>query len=273
MIKLVNIPIFQITSLIFALAFLLSLICIIWQKKWKTLQQPVSIWITGVALICVNQVSYICALKKAPPEQVELIIYFWPILVAISSTLLLKHKFSVGHLLCCAISLAGISTLLINDSNGESINSLYFSGYFFALLASLSWALFTVFCCYHKNLPNEMTGMYFGPAAFFSYIFHIYFEVTIAPDTHEWIYLLFTGIGITGAAYRLWDFGIKNGNLRILTLLSYTNPIISIGLLIAFGAASPSSNLAIACFLVTAGSTCSLFLEKRNLIPLQLSNS
>jgi drug/metabolite transporter (DMT)-like permease len=98
-----------------------------------------------------------------------------------------------------------------------------------------------------------LSGIYFGVAAVFSYLLHKTYETTVIPDQQQVIFLLFSGIAITGASYNMWAYGIKNGNLKTLTLLSFSNPIVSIGLLIFFGKTTPSPSLAAACFLVTAG--------------------
>ena len=57
----------------------------------------------------------------------------------------------------------------------------------------------------------------------------------------------------SGGAYFLWDFGIKHGNFKLLSNLSYGNPIISVLLLAAFHQAQLTINLLFACLFVVAG--------------------
>ena len=47
-----------------------------------------------------------------------------------------------------------------------------------------------------------------------------------------------SALGPVGAAFLLWDIGMKRGNVPLLGVLSYASPIISTGLLVALG--SPS---------------------------------
>jgi drug/metabolite transporter (DMT)-like permease len=61
------------------------------------------------------------------------------------------------------------------------------------------------------------------------------------------------GIGPTGGAFYLWDHAVKRGDIRALGALSYATPILSTGLLIAFGLAQPTSTLLAATVLVTVG--------------------
>ncbi len=61
-----------------------------------------------------------------------------------------------------------------------------------------------------------------------------------------WIALVLLGLGPVGAAFLIWDIGMKRGNVAYLGVLGYASPVISTGLLILLGLASPSWSLAIA---------------------------
>ena len=52
------------------------------------------------------------------------------------------------------------------------------------------------------------------------------------------------GVGPVGAAFLLWDIGMKQGNVPLLGVLSYASPIISTALLVALGLAEPTWSLA-----------------------------
>ena len=56
-----------------------------------------------------------------------------------------------------------------------------------------------------------------------------------------------TGIGPLGAAFLLWDIGMKKGNVPLLGVLSYAALILSTALLVALGFAEPAWTLAVAC--------------------------
>ena len=53
-----------------------------------------------------------------------------------------------------------------------------------------------------------------------------------------WLALVGLGLGPVGAAFLLWDIGMKQGNVPLLGVLSYASPIISTGLLVALGLAA-----------------------------------
>jgi drug/metabolite transporter (DMT)-like permease len=80
------------------------------------------------------------------------------------------------------------------------------------------------------------------------------FEGWVAPPSgRSWLALAGLGFGPIGAAFVLWDVGMKAGNLPLLGVLSYAVPILSTLLLVALGLAEPSWPLAAACGLMVAG--------------------
>jgi drug/metabolite transporter (DMT)-like permease len=60
------------------------------------------------------------------------------------------------------------------------------------------------------------------------------------------------GLGPVGAAFLLWDIGMKGGSVPLLGVLSYASPILSTALLVALGLAQATWSLAFACALMVA---------------------
>ncbi len=69
-------------------------------------------------------------------------------------------------------------------------------------------------------------------------------------DRTAWLALLGLGVGPVGAAFLLWDIGMKGGSVPLLGVLSYASPILSTGLLMALGLAAPTWALGVACVLM-----------------------
>ena len=65
-----------------------------------------------------------------------------------------------------------------------------------------------------------------------------------------WLALLGLGLGPVGAAFLLWDIGMKQGDVPLLGVLSYASPILSTALLVALGLAEATWSLAVACGLM-----------------------
>ncbi len=78
-------------------------------------------------------------------------------------------------------------------------------------------------------------------------------KITDAPQGDEWLAVLALGLGPVGAAFFLWDVGMKKGDIKALGALSYATPLLSTVLLVLFGRAEPSLRLAAACVLIVGG--------------------
>lgn len=83
---------------------------------------------------------------------------------------------------------------------------------------------------------------------------HLAFETTVWPDSaSQWAAIVALGLGPLGAAFYLWDIGVKRGDLPLLGVLSYAAPVLSTGLLVIAGLAPARATLALACGLIVAG--------------------
>ena len=87
---------------------------------------------------------------------------------------------------------------------------------------------------------------------------HLAFETTVPPTPLQWLLIIALGLGPTGIAFWLWDIGTKRGNLAALGTLSYAAPVLSTGLLLAAGRATPHPTQALALALLLTGAWLSL---------------
>jgi drug/metabolite transporter (DMT)-like permease len=69
----------------------------------------------------------------------------------------------------------------------------------------------------------------------------------------QWLAILGLGLGPVGAAFFVWDYGTKHGNIQVLGALSYAAPLLSTLILIAFGQAAATWQVALACLLIVFG--------------------
>ena len=99
-----------------------------------------------------------------------------------------------------------------------------------------------------------MIGVYCGAGALIALLGHWQFDTYVAPTIAQWFILIIMGFTTHGIAYFLWDIGIKQGDFKLLSVLSYFMPVGSVLLLITFGYTQASLSLALACLLVTTGS-------------------
>lgn len=247
------IPPFQMTAMAFALAFALAL------GKWivrrenvvRHLVLPARVWALGVGGLFGYHVCYFAAIAWAPPVEANLINYLWPLLIVVFSGLLPGERLRWWHLAGTAAGLIGCITLIGGGAGG--IRSEYTAGYLAALAAALTWSSYSVLSRRVRDVPTDAVGGFCGATAVLALVAHLLFETTYVPQGGEWQAALALGLGPVGAAFYVWDYGVKRGDIKALGALSYMTPLLSTLLLVVFGRAQASLRLGIACLLIVGG--------------------
>lgn len=247
------IPPFQMTAMAFALAFALAF------GKWIVRREnvvghlvlPVRVWALGVGGLFGYHVCYFAAIAWAPPVEANLINYLWPLLIVVFSGLLPGERLRWWHLAGTALGLIGCITLIGGGAGG--IRSEYSAGYLAALAAALTWSSYSVLSRRVRDVPTDAVGGFCGATAVLALVAHLLFETTYVPQGGEWLAALALGLGPVGAAFYVWDYGVKRGDIKALGALSYMTPLLSTLLLVVFGRAQASLRLGIACLLIVGG--------------------
>ncbi|RME99794.1 MAG: EamA family transporter, partial [Alphaproteobacteria bacterium] len=69
----------------------------------------------------------------------------------------------------------------------------------------------------------------------------------------QWGAVLGLGLGPVGAAFYVWDYGVKHGDIRVLGACAYLAPLLSTLSLVLFGLGTATPALWAACALITGG--------------------
>lgn len=262
------VPPFLLIALTFGVAFAFTLIrwsWLGWEALVIRLKQPWPVWLLGIGGLFGYHVLYIVALRLVPVAEASLIAYLWPLLIVLLSSLLLKIALRWQHVAGAMIGFAGVvllkgeawGSVLAEWRGGEML------GYGAALLAALTWALYSVLSRKFANAPTDVIGAYCGIAAFLGLVCHLGFEETQWPfEWKGWIAILVLGLGPMGLAFFVWDYGVKHGDIRLLGVLSYGAPLFSTILLTLSGVTAVSWALAGGCFLIAAGAALAGYRSK-----------
>ena len=78
-------------------------------------------------------------------------------------------------------------------------------------------------------------------------------EAPAWPGGWGWPALIAMGLGPVGAAFFLWDYGTKRGDLRVLGSSAYAAPLLGALLLVTLGFGEPSLRLLLAALLIIGG--------------------
>lgn len=251
-----NLPSYEIISITLGSASLTLFATIAWQGKWDVFEKaelfPI---LLATCAITGLQYFYNEAFKYAPALDADLINYLWPIHLLLLSTILPNERLRMNQLLGAILAFLGIMVLLITTTAHSLPGANYVYGCFAALLDGLLWASYMIITRYFKRNPYEMTAVYFGLGALFTLTLHFKYETYVAPTYTQSAGLLTMGVFVIGSAYTLWTYGIKYGNYKLMSVIAYLTPILSVGFLALFRKATLSSSMMLACLLVTLGGT------------------
>ncbi|HXH02380.1 MAG TPA: DMT family transporter [Candidatus Competibacteraceae bacterium] len=244
-----GIPPFQLLALTFGVACLVSLalLALRGREALARLRQPLPVWLTGVGGLFGYHFFYFVALNNAPPVEVSLIAYLWPLLIV-----LFGGRLRWFHLAGALCGLAG-AVLLVTRGGQVSFQAQYALGYAAALACAFTWSSYSVINRRFGQVSTEVVAGFCGAVAALGLLSHILLEQWVTPAAGQWLAILGLGIGPVGLAFFAWDHGTKHGSLPTLGALSYGAPLLSTLLLIAFGQAEASWAVGLACALIVGG--------------------
>lgn len=214
---------------------------------------PPGAWALGVAGLFGYHFFYFTALRNAPPVEAGLIAYLWPLLIVLFSALLPGERLGAHHFAGALLGLAGAG-LIVTGGSGLSFRGEYALGYAAALACALIWSTYSVASRRYRAVPTEAVAGFCIAAAALSLLAHLALETTRWPQgPGQWLAVAGLGLGPVGAAFYVWDLGVKHGDIQVLGASAYAAPLLSTLLLIAAGYAEFSWVVAVACLLITGG--------------------
>ncbi len=261
-VELYEIPTFQILFFNFLAGFIISCVWTTGMKQWKNIAAiPGTVWVVGILGLFCNLSAYTTAFKMAPAAQVDLIYYLWPLFTICLTSVFSGQKFSPKYMIGAVLGFMGVFFLIFGEHNTIGLPRENIMGYGYAIFAALSWTGYIIFSSRHPDVPPYTIGLCCGIAALMSLLSHRIFESHVSMTPNHWGLLLFLGSCITGTSFALWDYGVKKGNVRLLSVLSYFTPLWSIFFLVMKNRAQASIYLLISTLLVVAGSAFTLMHE------------
>lgn len=249
-----TIPPFQLVSMAFLIGGVLGLAVSLIRRKGdlRHFRQPLRVWGLGIGGLFGYHFFYFLALRLAPPVEANLINYLWPLLIVLLSAFLPGQGLRWWHVVGAVSGLIGTG-LLVTGGGGIAAASVHLPGYLAALAAALLWAAYSVLSRREAAVPTDVVAGFCVATALLAALCHLLFERTVMPQPAEWLAVLGLGLGPVGAAFFVWDHGLKHGDIRALGVFAYAAPLLSTLLLILFGIADGSPVLWAACALIIGG--------------------
>jgi drug/metabolite transporter (DMT)-like permease len=168
------------------------------------------------------------------------------------------------HVAGALLGLAGTMLVLINTGVGLSFSGAG-SGYAAAVAGAVIWSSYSVASRLFQAVPSTAVTASCAATALGALILHLVSETTEVPKSPAaWAAVVAMGVGPVGLAFYLWDRGMKQGEIRLLGVASYTTPLLSTALLALLGLGTAGPALWLAALLVTAGA---LLAASDSLVP------
>jgi drug/metabolite transporter (DMT)-like permease len=245
------IPPFQTTAIVFLIGSVLIALVAILRGRAKLLEPTWASFALGVYGLFVYHALYFAALTLAPPAEASLITALWALLTVLFSGLLPNHRLRAQHVIGALIGL-GAAALLVHDKlGGDAPAAGARLGYALAFACAFVWSSYSVASRLLAAVPSEAVAAPCLATALLAAACSLAFEEwTPPPGAVSWAALVCLGLGPIGAAFVLWDIGMKQGNVPLLGVLSYAALILSTALLVALGLAQATWSLALACALM-----------------------
>ncbi len=250
-----TVPPFELAAITFLIGGGLGLVYTAWRRKLSRLAQPPIVWAVGVGGLFGYHALYFAALRLAPPAEASLIAYLWPLLIVLMSALLPGEKLSLRHVIGAALGFAGAVVLFSGRFGARSsLGGPTLVGYGLAFACAFVWSSYSVGSRFLKHAPTEAVAGFCLATSALAFLCHSAFETTAWPARlSEWAAILGLGLGPVGLAFYVWDFGVKNGDIRMLGVAAYAAPVLSTLILVATGFSPATASLALACALIDGG--------------------
>lgn len=245
-----DLPPFELAAISFGVSGGLGLAWLIVRGQMATLRQPPLAWLHGVGGLFGYHALYFAALGLAPAADANLINYLWPLLIVVLSATLLHLPLRPRHLVGVVLAAAGCIVLL---GGRAAFPPGAWAGYGLAALSALTWALYSVLARRLAAVPSEAVLGFCAATALLAALVHVLFERTVWPTPSSLGAAMLMGLGPVGAAFLLWDIGMKRGDPRRLGIFAFATPVLSTLVLVAAGYAPFAPALLLAAALVAAG--------------------
>ncbi|WP_431283288.1 aromatic amino acid exporter YddG [Humitalea sp. 24SJ18S-53] len=243
-------PPLQVTALAFAVGGAVGIVVLAARKSLGALRQPPLAWVHGVGGLFGYHALYFAAIAWAPPVTANLLNYLWPLLIVLLSAPVLGMRLSARHFFGTGLGFLGCAVLI---GAGATLPVGSGLGLVCAVAAAVVWAVYSVTSRRMAAVPTEAVAGFCLGTALLAGGAHLAFETWMPPSAAQWGAVVLLGLGPVGAAFFLWDVGMKRGDPRLLGALAYAVPLASTLLLVASGAAVFDARIGAAALLIAGG--------------------
>jgi drug/metabolite transporter (DMT)-like permease len=219
-------------------------------RQWRV---PVRVLLLGVYGLFGFHFCLFLALRLAPPVEANLINYLWPLLIVVLSPLFVPGlRLAPRHIVAAVLGLAGAALIVTGGRFGFQSRSL--PGYALAAASAFIWASYSLLSGRIRSFPNAAIGLFCLCSGALSLLMHFLLEPRYVLVLKDIPLLAMLGIGPMGAAFFLWNAGLRNGDPRVIGSFAYLTPMLSSLVLILGGSGRITVLTGVAMALIIGGS-------------------
>ena len=241
-----SIPSFEVLSISFILIFIFTIPFILSSLKKKSSNYFSIKYIFTILGPPSQQILYIMSYYFAPAEEIDIIIYTWPIFSIFFMNIFLKSRICLRHILSGILGFLGIILISYKHQNIFKLSI----GHFLALISAFLWGVYNILIKQKLTITIPMIGEGFGIGACITIILHFYLESFVLPSLFQVKILFYYSLILSLLSFYFWIKSIQRGNYIFLTTIAYFKPILSIFFLILFEYTIYSNKLFMSLILV-----------------------
>ncbi len=191
----------------------------------------------GILNIPLNQFFFFIGVHLSTAPNAGLAYALTPAFVLVIAILFLKESHNWKKILGVIVAIGG--DIIIMLEHGINFSSDYFIGNVLLMLASFTWALYTVL---GRDFTRKYGAIY---ATALSMILGLVFYIPVFLFTKDkidltvittinWLQILYIGILTSGASYLIWLYALKKMEASKLAVFSNLQPVFTIILAMIF---------------------------------------
>lgn len=225
-------------------------------KKQNPLPDIMSIpwWFYILVLmgIGLHNLMWIKAVQNAPAAEAVMIIYQWPILIVVFTSLVMKQSLRMSQVIALLLGFAGLAVLFSDRIDLSFANFQWQTGHTYAVICALSWSIYSALAVKFKHVSDNSISVNFLVVGVLCFVTWLLTAQTYdIPFVKLGIIAVYAVLG--SSSYMFWDYGMKHGNAQLLGVLSFLIPAFSTLFLVIFGFVTLQITLIVSIALILLG--------------------
>ncbi len=208
-----------------------GLIGLPWVRHWR---MPVGLAVLGSTSMLAYHVVYFYALQVGEPVGVSLLHYLWPLLIVVMTPTSWSRDASVvRQFLGVALGFTGaiFACIASVDSAQPDVGALTLGmrifSYGLGLVSAFAWAGYSLLGRRFGSVSSHSVGLFCLVAGVGCLVLSISAGEAPHFTGQDTLTLAYLGLGPMGAAFYMWDYGMKRCDPRKVAILSYATPVLS----------------------------------------------